>query len=235
MAQNGHSIYKYLSYGAQHPGWDTVYGNMSSRCYGVVHVYWTVDGNQFTVTSVSAGNEMYGPWPDGWYRGGVQMDLDAGGGRVNVIANAYGSVAATQRTVNKYGIGETGPVWDTVANQQLPKTWTINQVNTPFTVWFGGTWPPYAPGNNGGFTVGDLAPLEWIGGDRLDVIPVVVEYFPCAISQSSWKSCNRQGGSFTRRTNGQWADAKCKMGAPNESHAFISRSNWEIAPKVGAE
>ena len=59
--KSGYTVYEYLSYAAQHPGWDTVYGSMTTQCRGRIGVHWRTNGNQFTVESLDTSvNAIWG-------------------------------------------------------------------------------------------------------------------------------------------------------------------------------
>ena len=231
--KSGYTVYEYLSYAAQHPGWDTVYGSMTTQCRGRIGVHWRTNGNQFTVESLDTSVNAI--WGNGWYRGGVHVSLAIGGQFLTVVDPGGGTVCSSIACQNQYGIAEAGPVFTDTANRSLPRTWTITNNNTTFEMWFGGTLTPYPPSNYGGFTIQDYGKLNRIGGDNIDIIPVILEYFPFAVNKNGWKTCDRSGGGvWDRNDGGGWDEKKNKQDDYGFSKAYINRGTWTIADRIGS-
>ena len=97
--KNGYTVYEYLSYAAQHPGWDYVYGHMTTQCRGRIGVHWRTNGNQFTVESLDTSVNAI--WGNGWYRGGVHMSLAIGEQFLTVVDPGGGTVGAGSHRIYK--------------------------------------------------------------------------------------------------------------------------------------
>ena len=63
-----------------------------------------------------------------------------------------------------------------------------------------------------------------------------LDYYPWAIRKSSsWKSCDRSGGSLTIRKGGSWRDVKnVEAGEGNDDAFYRDGSSWKVAPKIGS-
>lgn len=65
--------------------------------------------------------------------------------------------------------------------------------------------------------------------------PVVSVYYPFAIKQPDWLSCNRPSGAV-KRLDSDWKDVKNNKSDASQSKAFLKdEPDWKIAPKVGKE
>lgn len=96
-------------------------------------------------------------------------------------------------------------------------------------VRYGSRW--YSSGE-GGHPVGQAVVNS--GNDfTIHLSDLVSDYFPWAVWQSNWMSCNRQGGSVQRRS-GNWTDAK-NSSSIEDSHVFHHAGGWQISPKTGQE
>lgn len=210
---------------------DAVPSNMNVKIsnFTETHDWGTVAGGGF----INVGGFM---WYEGDYSQKFNSAEDLSDENTTLVINQLHNTIPNFDTYNIWGLyasdeGAPPAVSGTITSTNLSRDFPLTgepDVNMlicqSYTRYRENTDPAYAVVT----TAGDF------NVTFTDLFP---DYFPFALkSGSTWKSCNRQGGSVQTRSSGTWKDKKNRAKSADDSHSFIkSGSSWNIAPKVGAE
>ena len=193
------------------------------------HDWGTVAGGGF----INVGGFM---WYEGNYSGKYDSAEDLSDESETLVWNQLTATIPNFATYNIWGLyasdegsppAVSGTIDGTSWERDFPLTGEpdVNMmICQSYTRWRENTDPAYAHVDTAGdfnITFHDLFP----------------DYFPFALkSGSSWKSCNRQGGSYQARESATWVDKKNDKNNVAGSKVFIkASSSWNLAPKVGQE
>ena len=70
---------------------------------------------------------------------------------------------------------------------------------------------------------------------NFQTIVEALDYYPFAIYNSGWQSCNRSGGALKKYSGSAWNDLKNRESNASDSTVFnYSGSSWDIAPLIGS-